>query len=59
VSGLKKLLPLALLALVAWLALGDGDPQQTGTASDPTVPTDGDTAAGATSYCQVWCMSID
>jgi len=48
VSGLKKLLPLALLALVAWLALGDGDPQQTGTASDPTVPTDGDTAAGAT-----------
>jgi filamentous hemagglutinin len=39
VSSLKKLLPLLILALAAWLALGD--PQPTGPAPDPTTPSGG------------------
>jgi len=46
VSGLKKVLPLPILALVAWLALGDLQPS--GTASDATGPAAGRASVDAT-----------
>lgn len=44
-SRLKKVLPLLILGLVAWLALGDLQP--TGTIADSAVSASGSAAAGA------------
>lgn len=44
-SGLKKVLPLLVLALLAWLALGD--PQPSATHSDSAAPTRADATADA------------